>query len=89
MSKSKPIPTATLRKSGPRKNGCSLRRGAAGPTTIPSRLRYDPKTGADMTDQAFAFAIAMDRYKRDKRRPFPTWSEVIDVLLELGWTPPP
>jgi hypothetical protein len=28
---------------------------------------------------------AMDRFKREKRRPFPTWSEVLHVLKSLGY----
>ena len=28
---------------------------------------------------------AMDRYKRENRRPFPTWSEVLEVLRSLGY----
>ena len=28
---------------------------------------------------------AMDQYKRDNRRPFPTWSEVLEVLYSLGY----
>jgi hypothetical protein len=28
---------------------------------------------------------AMDQYKRDNRRPFPTWSEVLEVLHALGY----
>ena len=28
---------------------------------------------------------AMDQYKRDNRRPFPTWSEVLEVLAALGY----
>ena len=28
---------------------------------------------------------AMDQYKRDNRRPFPTWSEVLEVLRSLGY----
>lgn len=31
------------------------------------------------------FLQAMDRYKRDNRRPFPTWSEVLQVLVSLGY----
>ena len=27
----------------------------------------------------------MDRYKRDNRRPFPTWSEVLEVLRAMGY----
>ena len=28
---------------------------------------------------------AIDQYKRDNRRPFPTWSEVLEVLRALGY----
>jgi len=28
---------------------------------------------------------AMDQYKRENRRPFPTWSEVLEVLRALGY----
>jgi len=28
---------------------------------------------------------AMDRYKRENRRPFPTWSEVLEVMRSLGY----
>jgi hypothetical protein len=27
----------------------------------------------------------MDQYKRANRRPFPTWSEVLEVLRALGY----
>jgi hypothetical protein len=29
--------------------------------------------------------VAMDTYKRANRRPFPTWSEVLEVLTALGY----
>lgn len=35
--------------------------------------------------QASAFMNAMERYKRENRRPFPTWSEVLEVLRSLGY----
>ena len=31
------------------------------------------------------FSQAMDQYKRDNRRPFPTWSETLEVLSALGY----
>lgn len=31
------------------------------------------------------FQTAIDHYKRANRRPFPTWSEVLDVLIALGY----
>jgi hypothetical protein len=49
--------------------------------------------GADYTPDELEFLHAIDRYKRKHRRPFPAWSEVLQVLLSLGYrkqvTPPP
>ena len=28
---------------------------------------------------------AIDKYKRDQRRPFPTWCEVLAVFIALGY----
>src|SRR5258708_33768453 len=50
------------------------------------RRQVDPTTcERDYTDEEIAFMKAMDQYKRDNRRPFPTWSEVLEVLAALGY----
>jgi hypothetical protein len=50
------------------------------------RRQIDPTTcERDYTDDETAFMMAMDQYKRDNRRPFPTWSEVLEVLRALGY----
>jgi hypothetical protein len=50
------------------------------------RRLIDPTTcERDYTDEEIAFMKAMDQYKRDNRRPFPTWSEVLEVLRALGY----
>jgi hypothetical protein len=50
------------------------------------RRQIDPTTcERDYTDEEIAFMKAMDQYKRDNRRPFPTWSEVLEVLAALGY----
>jgi HK97 family phage portal protein len=41
--------------------------------------------GSDYTDEERTFLTAMDRFKRERRRPFPTWREVLHVLHELGY----
>jgi hypothetical protein len=38
-----------------------------------------------MTDEQFDFIMAIDKYKRVNDRPFPTWTEVLDVILALGY----
>lgn len=39
----------------------------------------------DYDADEFDFIKAIDKFKREKRKPFPTWSEVLAVLKELGW----
>src|SRR5438874_5182157 len=50
------------------------------------RRLIDPTTcERDYSDDETDFMKAMDRYKRENRRPFPTWSEVLEVLRSLGY----
>jgi hypothetical protein len=50
------------------------------------RRLIDPTTcERDYSEEEIAFMRAMDQYKRDNRRPFPTWSEVLEVLRALGY----
>jgi hypothetical protein len=50
------------------------------------RRQVDPTTcERDYNDEEIAFMKAMDQYKRDNRRPFPTWSEVLEILRALGY----
>jgi hypothetical protein len=54
---------------------------------LPERRRQvDPTTcERDYNDEEIIFMKSMDQYKRDNRRPFPTWSEVLEVLRALGY----
>ena len=45
--------------------------------------------GCDYTAEECEFLKAIDRYKRTRGRPYPTWREVLNVLRELGWRKPP
>ena len=77
----------------------SDRRSAAGSTTYPDqerrvsqrrkverRRQIDPTTcERDYTPDEIEFMRAMDEYKRKAGRQFPTWSEVLEVLLSLGY----
>jgi len=50
------------------------------------RRQVDPTTcERDYTEDEILFMKAMDQYKRDNRRPFPTWSEVLEVMRALGY----
>lgn len=38
-----------------------------------------------MNEEQLEFIKALDEYKRVNNRPFPTWTEVLDVVLYLGY----
>jgi hypothetical protein len=68
------IPVAVERRSG-----VDRRKGER-------RRQVDPTTcEKDYSDEEIVFMKAMDQYKRANRRPFPTWSEVLEVLRSLGY----
>ena len=50
------------------------------------RRQIDPTTcERDYKPDEIEFMTAMDDYKRRSGRPFPTWSEVLEVLRDLGY----
>ncbi len=50
------------------------------------RRQVDPTTcEKDYSDDEIEFMRSMDLYKRHNRRPFPTWSEVLEVLRAIGY----
>ncbi len=50
------------------------------------RRQIDPTTcERDYSDGEIEFMRSMDDYKRKSGRPFPTWSEVLEVLMSLGY----
>ncbi len=70
------IPVAVERRSGKeRRQERGERRRQVDPTTCEK----------DYSDEEIIFMKAMDQYKRANRRPFPTWSEVLEVLRSLGY----
>jgi len=40
----------------------------------------------ELTVEEIEFVRAVDQYKRKFNRPFPTWSEILAILKELGYT---
>ena len=53
---------------------------------IGRREGIDP-TGTDpvYTDDETEFLLAVDRYKRESKRQFPTLRELLEVIRSLGW----
>ena len=41
--------------------------------------------GSSFSEDEVEFMMAMERYKRKRRRPFPTWHEVLQVVHALGY----
>ena len=64
-----------------RRVGLERRRGAG-------RRRSETRRAAEegeMTDEQFGFLMAINRYKSVNNRPFPTWTEVLDVIHAIGY----
>ncbi len=64
-----------------RRLGLDRRRG-------PGRRRSEERKSAEdgnMSDEQFEFLMAIDQYKRVNTRPFPTWTEVLEVIKALGY----
>ena len=38
-----------------------------------------------MSDEQFQFLMAIDEYKKKNDRPFPTWTEVLEVVKAMGY----
>ena len=64
-----------------RRLGLDRRRG-------PGRRLTDERKFAEqgqMSDEQFEFLLAIDEYKRKNTRPFPTWTEVLEVIKAMGY----
>ena len=54
----------------------------------PGRRRSDDRKAAEegqMSDEQFEFLMAIEQYKRENNRPFPTWTEIFEVITALGY----
>jgi hypothetical protein len=64
-----------------RRSGLDRRRG-------PGRRRSDDRRSAEegeMTAEQFEFILAVEEYKKVNKRPFPTWTEILDIVRALGY----
>lgn len=72
---------ADRRVSVDRRSGLERRRG-------PGRRRADHRRAAEegeITDEVLEFVMAIDEYKRVNNRPFPSWTEVFEIIRYLGY----
>jgi hypothetical protein len=54
----------------------------------PGRRRSDDRKSAEegeMTAEQFEFCMAIETYKKVNKRLFPTWTEVLEVIRQLGY----
>lgn len=64
-----------------RRSGWDRRRG-------PGRRRSDDRRTAEegeMSDEQFEFIMAVDQYKKANNRPFPSFTEVLEIVKALGY----
>ena len=74
-------PPGRRHSSVDRRNGLERRRG-------PGRRRSDARKDAEegeLSEEQFEFVMALDEYKRANKRPFPSWTEVLEVIKYLGY----
>lgn len=64
-----------------RRLGLDRRRGPGHRRTEERRVAEE----GEMTDEQFEFLMAIDQYKRANQRPFPTWTEVLEVIKAMGY----
>ena len=70
--------TPVARKRKPTRGSVPL------PPPTPQRVAREGEED-DLPDEVLEFVRAIDAYKRAKQRQFPSWSEVLEVLKQLGY----
>jgi len=61
---------------------------ATGKAAAKGRAKGRAKTPTNpdsMSEEVIEFITAVDDYKRKNQRPFPSWSEILEVVKNLGY----
>lgn len=75
--------TGPERRQGDRRDATGLERRRG-----PGRRRSDDRRSAEegeMTAEQFEFVMAIETYKKVNKRLYPTWTEVLEVMKQLGY----
>lgn len=64
-----------------RRLGMDRRRGP-GVRRTPERIAAEE---GHMNDEQFEFLMAVDAYKKQNNRPFPSWTEILEIVKALGY----
>ena len=73
--------TGPERRANDRRTGLERRRG-------PGRRRSDDRKAAEegeMTAEQFEFVMAIQTYKKVNKRLYPTWTEILEIVHQLGY----
>lgn len=74
--------TTERRKSVMDRRSSFDRRRGPGHRRSPERRAAEE---GEMNEEQFEFLMAIDEYKRANQRPFPTWTEVLEVIKAIGY----
>lgn len=69
-------------KAAPAKTTAAAKTGKAPRGKAPARSQ---PLDLDIDAEVLQFIEAIDRFKHEHARPFPSWSEVLHILRELGY----
>ena len=83
MSREESGYTGPERRVAERRDTTGLERGR-GPGRRRSVDRKSAEEG-EMTDEQFEFCMAIETYKKVNKRMYPTWTEVLEVVRQLGY----
>lgn len=73
--------TGPERRVSERRTGLERRRGAG----IRREEERRSAEEGEMTPEQFEFVMAIEAYKKVNRKLFPTWTEVLEVITQLGY----
>lgn len=81
----KPKPTRTKPKTGKAPARAARPQPAKDPLDDVEEPDRSSPALAEVDAEVLEFIAAIDRFKKENGRPFPSWSEILLVLRELGY----
>lgn len=81
----KPKPTRTKPKPGKTPPKAARPKPAKDPLADVEEPDRSSPALAEVDAEVLEFIAAIDRFKKENGRPFPSWSEILLVLRELGY----
>ena len=81
----KPKPTRSKPKAGKAPTKAARPKPAKDPLDDVEEPDRSSPSLAEVDAEVLEFIAAIDRFKKENGRPFPSWSEILLVLRELGY----